>query len=237
MNGSWKKRALGTMALCATTSAAMAATAGPTKGASVVVLMDVAFRGVDGSTVTLVKDEGVNAVAVDGAKAAIDFEKIVAKAKKKAALSSCTFVMRAVDAAAHRVELSFDGLGVVDLTETDVDARVLPKFAGSKTFAVEVYRDGKLVDASTGVSKPIAIAGFDAAHDGAVDALGFDLTFGKVRKDAWSVTLTHEHTVVVLTPEGVVQSLASPPSGITVQTTAVEGGFVLVREAVTVSPL
>jgi hypothetical protein len=214
-----------------------AATAAPPSGPSEVVLKDVSFRGVGGSTAKLVKAAGSDAVAIDGATAVIGFEKIVEKAAGKAALSSCTFVLRAIDKKAHRITFGFGKLGMVSLTEGDTDAWLMPKLGGAKSYAATIYEKGKLVKSLSGLSSPLTLKDFDSTHDGDVDSLGFDLTFGKEQKDAWSVTLTHADTMVVLTPEGVTRTLADAPVQIAVQTTGLEEGFVLVREGITVSPL
>lgn len=215
---------------------AVAAGASPSSG-SEVVLKDVAFRGAAGSTVKLVKAAGTDAVAVDGATAVIGFEKIVEKAAGKAALSSCTFAVRVLDKKAHRIALGFGKLGGVSLTEGDADAWLMPTFTGAKSYGVHVFEKGKLVKSLSGQTAALTLKNFDTVHDGDVDALGFDLSFAKEQKDAWSVTLTHADTVVVLTPEGVTRTLADAPVQIGVQTTGVEDGFVLVREGITVSPL
>jgi hypothetical protein len=214
-----------------------AAAAAPPSNPTEVVLKDVTFRGAGGSTVKLVKAAGNDAVAVDGASALIGFEKIAQKAAGKAALSSCTFVLRAIDKKAHRVSFAFGKLGTVSLTEGESDAWLMPTFAGAKSYGVQVFDKGKLTKTLSGQTTPLTLKDFDTVHDGDVDSLGFDLTFAREQKDAWSVTLTHADTVVVLTPEGVTRTLADAPAQIGVQTTGVEDGFVLIREGITVSPL
>ena len=67
--------------------------------------------------------------------------------------------------------------------------------------------------------------------------MAFGLTFAQERKDAWSMSLTHGGKTIVLTPEGTSATLADSPKEISVQTTAVSGGFVLVREAIAVRAL
>ena len=85
-----------------------------------VVVEGVAFRGGPGTLVSTASDPGGESVAFDGADAVIDLRDVSENASSKEAtkppLTSCAFVMQAVDRGAHRVRLSFGGVGVVDLT-------------------------------------------------------------------------------------------------------------------------
>ncbi|GAC1530054.1 MAG: hypothetical protein NVS3B10_26310 [Polyangiales bacterium] len=219
------------------TLAPPAAAAGKVAGESLVVFKDVAIRGVSGSKVKLAQADGSEAVVVDGASAAIDFPKPPASASGTTALSSCSFEVRARDDGAHRLRLGFGDLGVVNLTEGDDAAFILPVFPGAAWYSARIYEGGKLVTTLTGQSKTLTVDGFDSVHDGKVDAVTFALAFAQERKDAWSMSLTHGGKTIVLTPEGSSATLADSPSEISVQTTAVTGGFVLVREAIAVRAL
>ena len=213
------------------------AAAANVSGGALVIVKNVVFRGGEGSTVKLSKVEGAEAVAVDGATAVIGFEKLIELAQGKAALTSCTFSVRTIDKGAHRLTFGFGKLGVVNLTEGETDGVLLPKFASATSYSAHVYQKGKATKSFSGLTKPLTLADFDGVHAGEIESVSFELSFAKEKKDAWSVTLTHGDTTVVLTPEGAVQSIKDSPDQIMVQTTGVEGGFVLIREAVTVSKL
>jgi hypothetical protein len=218
------------------TLATGAIAAGTPAAGNLVVIKDVAFRGTGGSTVKLVKAAGADAVAVDGATAVIGFQKILEKAAGKAALSSCTFTLRAVDDKEHRYSFAFGKLATVNVTEGDGVAWLLPAFNGAKTYSVQIFDKGKLVKSLAGQTTKITLEGWPP-HAGELESLSFDLTFAKEQKDAWSVTLSHGDEVIVLTPEGVQKTLADAPAEISVQSTGVEAGFVLIRQGVTVSPI
>ena len=202
-----------------------------------VVLEGVAFRGGPNTVVTTARDPSGESVAIDGADAVIDLrdvsENASSKEVAKPALTSCAFVMQAVDRGAHRVRLSFGGIGVVDLTEGETDAWLLPSFAGATHYGAQVFRKGKLVTTLTGQTKTLTVADFDAVHAGQLESLEFELAYGKVSKDAWSVTLSHGDVTIVLTPEGAPKTLTDGPAEIGVQTTGVTDGFLLTRRTVT----
>lgn len=211
------------------------AAASPTSN-NTIVLKDVAFRGASGSALKLVKAGGGDAIAVEGAEAVIGLTKIIEKAAGKAAMTSCRFAVQAVDAKAHRFAFTLGKLGTINLTEGDGDAWLLPNLGGATSFGVQVFEKGKLVRTLAGQTKTLTLPDF-ATHKGGLESLELEVSYAKVANDAWSVSLTHGTTIVVLTPEGVIETTADAPREIGVQTTSLEGGFVLIDRGVTLRPI
>jgi hypothetical protein len=232
----WKNhRALGTILLFSAVLTGSMAMASPTSGNSIVV-KDVLFRAGSGSAIQPAKLGGFDAVAVDGAMVTIGLRAVMEKTAGKSALVSWTIAVRPESATAHRFAFSLGKLGAVYLTEDETKASVLPKLAGATSYEVRHFEKGKLVASLGGQTGTLSLADLDL-HAGTGKVLEIRVAYGEVAKDAWSVTLTQGASVVVLTPENVVETLADAPLEIGVQSTGLSAGFVLQQRGITLRPI
>jgi hypothetical protein len=195
------------------------AIAGAAIVASTAYADQVSVKDIDFSTRGSTKAEKVkdkDAVHITGGDKAVtlNFASAKGKAGANTAVSSFSVGLLHVDKGAHAFNLAFGKIGSVSIQCNDSPpqlgaksgehfATFTPSFDTSGKYSVSVLKDGKEVQSAKAQTGAFTVKNFDAEHAGQQENVGFSLTYGTVRKGAWTMTITHEGFTVVITSDTI----------------------------------